>query len=195
MIPRPPRSTLFPYTTLFRSDCNAERSGPTQAAEGEPVKLRTRMERCRKMDVAGRSRLYVIACLTLLLRSSLLIAQSDSLARIQQLADQRRWEDVISAVDSNGECSGDAQYLKGTALSHLGRWSDARAAFKAGQKQLPIDKRFPQELAGVAFQQKQYARAAKEMQRALALDARDQYANDFLGTIYFLQGNIPAALK
>src|SRR5207249_7651501 len=22
MIPRPPRSTLFPYTTLFRSDCN-----------------------------------------------------------------------------------------------------------------------------------------------------------------------------
>src|SRR5438067_3991951 len=27
MIRRPPRSTLFPYTTLFRSDCPAGRSG------------------------------------------------------------------------------------------------------------------------------------------------------------------------
>src|SRR5436305_12066468 len=27
MIPRPPRSTLFPYTTLFRSDEVAERAG------------------------------------------------------------------------------------------------------------------------------------------------------------------------
>src|SRR2546421_2076619 len=28
MIRRPPRSTLFPYTTLFRSDTGASRAGP-----------------------------------------------------------------------------------------------------------------------------------------------------------------------
>src|SRR5215204_6912647 len=36
MIRRPPRSTLFPYTTLFRSRCAAGRPGPPgrSAAEG-----------------------------------------------------------------------------------------------------------------------------------------------------------------
>src|SRR2546427_8576395 len=29
MIRRPPRSTLFPYTTLFRSACSAQHVGPT----------------------------------------------------------------------------------------------------------------------------------------------------------------------
>src|SRR5256885_6401119 len=47
MIRRPPRSTLFPYTTLFRShdspgrsatarDCNSENSGAARAAAGVP---------------------------------------------------------------------------------------------------------------------------------------------------------------
>src|SRR5687767_7285563 len=32
MIPRPPRSTLFPYTTLFRSPCSCTALNPTRAA-------------------------------------------------------------------------------------------------------------------------------------------------------------------
>src|SRR3712207_7502686 len=37
MIRRPPRSTLFPYTTLFRSGCRAgaRRPGAVRAAAGE----------------------------------------------------------------------------------------------------------------------------------------------------------------
>src|SRR2546429_5996155 len=31
MIRRPPRSTLFPYTTLFRSDCDAHDNWPPEA--------------------------------------------------------------------------------------------------------------------------------------------------------------------
>src|SRR5256885_8052831 len=34
MIRRPPRSTLFPYTTLFRSDDHAK---PKRQADGEPA--------------------------------------------------------------------------------------------------------------------------------------------------------------
>src|SRR5438093_6312427 len=34
MIRRPPRSTLFPYTTLFRSGRPARREGPEQAGRG-----------------------------------------------------------------------------------------------------------------------------------------------------------------
>src|SRR5260370_30098126 len=34
MIRRPPRSTLFPYTTLFRSSCGAERGSARCAGRG-----------------------------------------------------------------------------------------------------------------------------------------------------------------
>src|SRR2546426_1030483 len=34
MIRRPPRSTLFPYTTLFRSDLDADRSGARDPGSG-----------------------------------------------------------------------------------------------------------------------------------------------------------------
>src|SRR2546427_5304532 len=34
MIRRPPRSTLFPYTTLFRSQCRNEGAGPAGPAAG-----------------------------------------------------------------------------------------------------------------------------------------------------------------
>ena len=48
---------------------------------------------------------------------------------------------------------------------------------------------------GVAFKQKRYPVAARHLRRALRLDPTDSYGNDFLGTVYFLQGNIEAALK
>src|SRR3712207_8490063 len=37
MIRRPPRSTLFPYTTLFRSDLLAERAGHGDDGTGLPT--------------------------------------------------------------------------------------------------------------------------------------------------------------
>src|SRR3712207_8583106 len=40
MIPRPPRSTLFPYTTLFRSDRVVDPAEPVQGPCGELVDLR-----------------------------------------------------------------------------------------------------------------------------------------------------------
>ncbi|HZQ69018.1 MAG TPA: tetratricopeptide repeat protein [Terriglobales bacterium] len=149
------------------------------------------------MDSAGRSRLSraLVLCLFFVLCCRPVRVQAESVSYIQELAKEKRWEDVIVAVDRSGNASPDLQFMKGTALSQLKRWSEARAAFEAGRKQSPGDKRFSQELAGIAFQQKQYSRAAKEMRRALALDRQDPYANDFLGTVYFLQGNLPAALK
>ena len=56
-------------------------------------------------------------------------------------------------------------------------------------------RRFPLELAGVAFKQKRYTAAVRHLRRALRLDPADSYGNEFLGTVYFLQGNTEAALK
>src|SRR5258707_11795939 len=58
MIRRPPRSTLFPYTTLFRSD--PEGCGPRpHSAEprGCPVRSATHPVRCRNAATAAPNRL------------------------------------------------------------------------------------------------------------------------------------------
>src|SRR5256885_9382723 len=46
MIRRPPRSTLFPYTTLFRSDEHAQDAGPAEARdEGDDDQQRRQPDR------------------------------------------------------------------------------------------------------------------------------------------------------
>ena len=72
---------------------------------------------------------------------------------------------------------------------------DAGKAFEDGARLHPSDERFPLELAGVAFKRKLYPEAARYLQRALKLAPGDSYANDFLATTYFLQGNYEAALQ
>ena len=50
-------------------------------------------------------------------------------------------------------------------------------------------------MAGIAYRKKQFSRAKKELRRALVLDSSDAYASNFLASIYFLEGNLEAALK
>jgi hypothetical protein len=91
--------------------------------------------------------------------------------------------------------SADLDYYYGVALAHLERWAEAGNVLDDGQRLAPRDKRFPIELAGVAFKQKKYGEARRDLHRALRLDLKDAYANEFLATIYFLAGNLEAALK
>lgn len=91
--------------------------------------------------------------------------------------------------------SPDVDFELGLAYARLGRWNDAHRAMLEGQRACPGQKRFAVELAGVAFERKQYAAAAHWLRRALRLDPRDGYANNFLGTVYFLSGNLDAALR
>jgi len=88
----------------------------------------------------------------------------------------------------------DADFARGMALAHQKQWQPASSALKAGENLCPAQKRFPEELAGVAFEQKRYPRAAHWLRRALQIDPTDQYANNFAGTVYYLMGNLPAAL-
>jgi hypothetical protein len=81
------------------------------------------------------------------------------------------------------------------ALAHLGRMAEAEKSLRTGERQCPEDKRFPTELAGVAFEQKRYSAAAHWLRRALHLDPSDSYVSNFLGTVYFLSGNLDAALQ
>ena len=113
----------------------------------------------------------------------------------KSLSEQKRWLELVQLVQSRSQRSADLNFYYGTALAQLQRWPEAEAAFREGARQQARDKRFPTELAGIAFKQKRYADSASFLRRALALDPADTYANDFLGTVYFLEGNLDGALK
>jgi Tetratricopeptide repeat len=160
------------------------------------------MERREQMDPAGRApalgalflRVFFLLAITGV-ALSVSAQQNQQISDIQRLSTEERWREIVALVEASPERSADIDYYYGLALARLQRWEAARTALMAGKRLAPRDKRFPIELAGVDFVQKKYSRAARYLHRALRLDPRDSYANDFLGTVYFLQGNLEAALK
>lgn len=121
--------------------------------------------------------------------------QTDPTAAARQLFDQERWPDLVQLLEKVPRTSADLNYYYGVAQAHLMHWQEAARALSAGERLAPGDKRFPIELAGVAFKQRKYGEARSHLRRALRLDPTDAYANDFLATIYFIEGNLEAALK
>jgi tetratricopeptide (TPR) repeat protein len=116
-------------------------------------------------------------------------------AAVRAFYDQHNWTQAIAAAQSVSSRSPDLNFELGMSLAHLQRWGEAREALIAGQRACPKQKRFPIELAGVAFQQKKYSESARWIEKALRLDPHDEYANDFAGTTFLLVGNSDAALK
>ena len=119
----------------------------------------------------------------------------DSQAAAQKLLQEQRWQELVKLVEATPNPSAELQYDYGLALAHLERWDEARKAFVAGRRMQPQDKRFPVELAGIEFKQKKYPEAAAYLRAALRLDPEDKYISDFLATVYYLEGNLEAALK
>lgn len=156
------------------------------------------MEGGGELDFARCSAIFFLIIIAALVTLSDLAAGQSSSARdsqIKTLFDQQRWADVIRQVEQSPDRDPDIDYFYGSALAQLGRWEDARHAFVEGLHMARQDKRFPIELGGVAFKQKRYRQAARWLHRGLRLDPTDGYVTDFLATIYFLQGNLEAALK
>jgi hypothetical protein len=129
------------------------------------------MEGCRQLDPAGRAGIGARRILALVVLA------------------------LVCAAVSHAGPGAEADYEEGVTLARLGHWDEARAVLLRGWREWPRDERFPIELGGVAFRQKRYAEAAAWLRRGLRLNPHDTYANDFLATVYFLQGNLDAALK
>ena len=159
------------------------------------------MERRRALDAACRaanSRLIFFLLLFFLPVRTL--AQTgdpavEKLSEIRKLYEEGNWDAVVRAVAEAPEAPPDFMLYRGLALAHLQRWEEARAAFEAGRARAPGDPRFPAELAGIAYREKQFSKAKRNLRRALALSQNDDYANNFLASIYFQAGNLEAALK
>lgn len=121
--------------------------------------------------------------------------QAQRRAAAQAALTAEHWEQAARIAQGSAAQPAELDYIAGLALAKLGRWQEARAAFEAGRAKAPADARFPTELAGVAYKQGDFALAKRDLRAALRLAPADSYAREFLGTLYFLDGNLPAALK
>lgn len=117
------------------------------------------------------------------------------LSAAQKLFDAGEWEQAARLTSGPSDLPPEFDFLSGMALAKLERWDDSRRAFEAGHRKSPRDPRFLVELAGVNYKQNNFAAAKRHLRAALRLDSRDRYTREFLGTIYFLEGNLEAALK
>ncbi len=161
------------------------------------------MESGKQLDAPGRSgrrRLIFLLLFSLLFSALPGRAQEstsppdDWVANVKALYDAGQWEAVVRAVPDSQDNPAQLQLYRGLALAQLQQWGDAKQAFEAGRARNPRDARFLEELAGVDYKQKQFSRAKRHLRRALALDPSDNYAGNFLASIYFLEGNLEAAL-
>jgi len=119
----------------------------------------------------------------------------EKLSEIKKIYESGNWDEVVRTIAQSPEEPGDLLLYRGLALAHLQRWEEAKAAFEAGRAKAPGDPRFRIELAGIAYREKRFAVAKEDLRRALAMNPKDEYANNFLASIYFQEGNLEAALK
>ena len=155
-----------------------------------------------QLDAAGSPRKgFVILFLAVLLAlGSSAFAQdaaSDQarLPAAQSAFDAGRWEEAAKLARGPADQSPEFDFLAGLALARLEKWDEAKLAFDAGVRKAPGDSRFLVELAGIAYKQEDFRTAKKHLHAALKLNPRDSYSGEFLATIYFLEGNLEAALK
>ena len=159
------------------------------------------MESYRQLDAPRRTAITCALILLLLLTLSLpVMSQSlrpadELLSHLQQLVAQQQWQQIVDETQSVSARSAEVEYIQGMALAKLGRLTEARSAFSAAYDSNSHDPRNPTELAGIAFKQNQRPEALHWLRRAHELSPKDTYVADFLGTIYFLEGNLEASLK
>lgn len=137
----------------------------------------------------------VLLCSCLCLAAQTAPIESPSEQEVRKLAAGQCWPDIVRLLEPVHSRTADMDFYYGTALARLERWPEAVSALQTGRRLAPADRRFSIELAGIAFRQKRYPQAVHWLQQAIKLAPNDPYANDFLGTIYFLDGNLEASLK
>jgi tetratricopeptide (TPR) repeat protein len=141
-----------------------------------------------------------LAVLLLALNAASLLAQQplnarDRVSAVEKLYAEKKWEETAQLASGPATQSAELDYVRGMALVHLERWQEARDAFSAGQRKAPKDARFLVERAGAEYRMKDLSSAKEDLRKALRLNPKNEYSEEFLGTIYLLEGNLDAALK
>jgi tetratricopeptide (TPR) repeat protein len=150
-------------------------------------------DRCRILALA-----LILVPVTGLCQSSPPASSSESeqlLSTVKSLYAAADWNGVLRAIPPSEHHSAELDFYRGMSLARLQRWQEARETFERGQKKAPEDARFLNELAGVCFKLQNYKDTKSALRQALERNESDHYTNDFLATVYLLEGNLEGALK
>jgi tetratricopeptide (TPR) repeat protein len=139
--------------------------------------------------------LFLLASSCLAADTQQRVNDEDRLASAKRTYSEKNWECTVHVSAGPATQSAELDYFRGMALMHLDRWEEALDAFSAGQSKAPKDSRFLTERAGAEYRLRNYPSAKRDLRAALRLNPKDEYALEFLGTIYLLEGNLDAALK
>src|SRR5256714_13683116 len=151
-----------------------------------------------QLDAAGSHKGRVIRFLAaVLIPCSPVFPQSPAARQkaAQRALDAGDWAEAATLARGPADQSPELDFLAGLALASMEKWSESKLAFEAGFRKAPKDPRFLVELAGIAYKQKDFEAAKERLREALGLDPQEAYSREFLATIYFLEGNLEAALK
>lgn len=152
------------------------------------------MESNWQLDAIGRPALQVVFIVWAFVLAPLSLKAQTIEARIDRLFQQHRWQEIVQIAPPLGESS-DVDLDYGIALAKLGKWSRANNVLRDGLRLHSNDQRFLVELAGVAFKQGDYPRAQGWLEQAVRASPHDSYNLDFLATVFYLEGNLEAAVK
>jgi hypothetical protein len=122
-------------------------------------------------------------------------ALQEKIVAVRTSYDAKNWEKVLSATESAPATPGDFGLYRGLALAHLERWDEAQKVLETTLANNPGDTRIMTELAGLAYRKKDFNPAKRYLLRALKDNPTDEYRDNLLASIYFLEGNLEAALK
>lgn len=114
---------------------------------------------------------------------------------VRALYDAGAWAQAAKLAANAQPRSADLELYLGLAHVHLSEFESARNAFITGYQNFPRDARFAEELAGVAYRDKNMPEAKRWLKRALNRNPSSEYANDFLGLLFLADDNLPAVLK
>ncbi|HVH69827.1 MAG TPA: hypothetical protein VNB49_01795, partial [Candidatus Dormibacteraeota bacterium] len=84
-------------------------------------------------------------------------------AAAQSAFDAGGWEEAARLTQGPRDQPPELDFLRGLALSRLEKWDEAKLAFEMGARKSPRDSRFPIELAGIAYKQKDFRLAKKDL--------------------------------
>lgn len=154
-----------------------------------------------QLDATGGSttRALILLFVLLLLSGHAASQTTDAVSsrspKIKALYDAGQWREIVRMVPESSAEPADLELYRGLALAQLGQYALAERTFQAGHAGHPEDARFLTEMAGIAYRDKRFSFAKLELRHALAINPKDGYSNNFLASIYFLEGNLDAALK